>query len=148
MTLMNLTGGVHSYQAILAMVQKHPQRHDENALAEAVFDNFCADEWLSDDSDAEDSIEYAENVNELKKDDEAITDQLVNILGDMYDRSRILEIVREHPTKYNLESVMNTVLERINIETVDENWLRKASSGIESNVFHVFLPVFTQSLCL
>lgn len=145
MRLMNLTAGMHSYKAVLGMVKKHPQRHDDNILAEEIFgENFNEDDWLSgtettnSDSDS-DSIEYVneqrKGINlEKKEEDEdvEITNQLLGVLGDMYQYKKVLEIVKNHPTKYNIEAVMDSVLESINLDTVDGQWLRNASNGISS----------------
>ena len=143
MQLMNLTAGNHSYNAILNMVKKHPQRHDVNVLAEEILSgNFNENDWIDNDDNSltessTDSNEHMEEKKEIieKDEDETITDQLLVILGDMYDRNKVLEIVKNHPDKYNVEIVMDSVLDSINIETVDGQWLRNASNGIKSMLF-------------
>ena len=157
--LVNTTGGTCSYRCILGMIRHHPEGENDNALAEIILDgNFDPEKWAnySDNEEITDEDSFSSNssynsdpviVIPSVDEDEQITTQLMNILGNMYPRNSVLEVVRNTPDKNDLEAIMDAVLEQIDENTVSEDWLRTSrENGINLEKNDIVIPDFKEEM--
>src|SRR3990167_307957 len=154
--LMAITDSKYSKEVILSLLKHHPNKEDDNALVDEIFNGIDPNTWLSDDSDisemssedqeipevipinpakelGEVSIDYDDNQipnkQEEKIKNESIALRVIEFLGDMYPYDKVLEIVEHHPNKEVIEDVMETVLENLNLMTVSGDWLKNNKNG-------------------
>ena len=115
------------------------KQENEVPISDSTNSSSSEDEGEFEDDEAVNAVE--KEMQEVKEGEYRQTAQaIIEILGDMYPFEQVLEVVRNHPQNYNLEVVMDAVLDSINIRTVSNHWISKIRDS--GGFFFVFLEFF------
>lgn len=136
----DVLGNSISLVDIQKVIDKHPEPNNLDAIMDTILssepqpdikkEDDISSDFTGSGTESETDSEDERRVEEEMKAEKEIqfketAKYIVDILGDMYPMDQVLEVVRNHPQSYNVEAVMDAVLDSINIRTVSNNWINQ-----------------------